>query len=112
MASLNNNQHISAEEQTKAIDLGRKLALFVAALPGTAQEKEEIVAFIQGMSKEQMIKMGEITDEIYAESKTVAIDEKFKKDLLAIKEEYEKKNKKVDNAFLQKLADLENKLKK
>ena len=106
------NLNLSSEEQTKAVNLGRKLAIFVAALPATDQEKQDLVLFIQALSLDQMEKMSELVDKIYVESKTAKIDEKFKAALLAIKKEYEKKDEKTEQNFLKKLAELESELKK
>jgi hypothetical protein len=103
---------ITMDEQIKITGLGRKLALFVAALSVSDKEKGELFAAIQEMSIEELEKLAEIADKFYVESKTVEIDEKFKNDLSAIKKEYEEKNEKIDKNFLKKLADLENNLKK
>lgn len=112
MSSFDNKKNISTEEQKKAINLGQKIAYFIAALPEQAGKKEDIAALIQEMSLGQMEKLGEIIDNIYAESSVAQLDEKFKDELLKIKNEYEEKVTKIDEDSLEELQKLEESLKK
>lgn len=112
MTSPNKNFVLSADEQIKAAALGQKLAYFVAALTATPEEKQEIAGLIQEMSLSQMEKLTQLVDEFYVTSKTSALEEKMKKSLLAVKKEFEKKNEKTDDEFLDKLKQLEEDFKK
>jgi len=104
--------NITSQEKDKVLLLGQKLAFFVAALPINDEEKLVLVSAIQQLSLPEMEKLAELADRIYAESKTAKIDEKFKTDLMKIKKEYDERNEKLDKEFLEKLAELQNKLDK
>jgi replicative DNA helicase len=103
---------LSKDEQITAVTVGKKLAYFVAALPVSAHEKQEIATFIQEMSIEQMVRLAKIVDYFYAESKTAKLEEFLKDNLLKIKKELDEKGQKSEEEFLKKLEELEKNLEK
>lgn len=112
MTSSNSKTPLSKEEQITAVTVGKKLAYFVAALPVSLQEKQELAGFIQEMSLEQMARLAKIVDYFYAESKTAELEEFFKNNLLKIKKDFEEKDQKIEGEFFEKLEELEKKLEK
>lgn len=92
------------EELAKAT--GQRLAFLLFNTNIDAEQKEDWLALLPEMSLAQLERLVDILEAKYIDKQTKNIDEDFKKDLTAIKDEYDKKEADLDQSTIEKMKKL------
>ena len=82
---------------------GRKLGIFIAALPASDEEKEAWLEIVKYASLEQIDQLTDTLETLYAHSETAEIDEEFKSELESIRKKYEEKETVLDKETIEKI---------
>ncbi len=101
---------LSPEEE--ALLLGKKIAVFIAALPADDKVKQSFLDAVLLMNQEELSDLVAVLDNMYANYQTEESDKEFDAELLAIKEKFDKQRNDLEDEALAQLQILEDKLSK
>lgn len=102
-----NQQNLDQKElEELAKEKGQRLAFLLSNTNIDAEQKEAWLALLPEMSLAQLERLVDILEAKYIDQQTKNIDEDFKKDLTAIKDEYDKKEADLDQDTIAKMKKL------
>lgn len=107
-----NNKEDKTQELIAETDLkGRKLGLLIASLPADDEVKSAFLTLAENSSYEELTQLEDALEVLFLSAQSKDLDEQFEKDLKALKSEMDADERKLDEEFLAKLKEIEDKIK-